>query len=80
MIAFISSVGNVTFRNNTFRNPQKRKVPKDYRGCFYLTHADNVKIVNNTYIETPNVPKPGVYMDSETVTNCVVTGNKVVKE
>ena len=80
MVAFISSVGNVTFRNNTFRNPQKRKRPKDYRGCFYLTHADNVKIVNNTYIETPNVPKPGVYIDPETVTNCVVTGNKIVKE
>ena len=80
MIAFISSAGNVTFRNNIFRNPQKRKDPKDYRGCFYLTHADNVKIVNNTYIETPNVPNPGVYMDTETVTDCVVAGNKVVKE
>ncbi|MBR0458799.1 MAG: right-handed parallel beta-helix repeat-containing protein [Victivallales bacterium] len=80
LIAFISSAGNVTFRNNLFRNPQPRKHPHSYRGCFYLTHADNVKIVNNTYISSPHVPKPGVYFDPETVTNCIVTGNTLAHE
>lgn len=80
LIAFISSAGNVTFRNNTFRNPEVRRKPKSYRGCFYLTHAQNVKIVNNTYIESATMPKPGVYADTDTVTGLVVTGNRMIKE
>lgn len=77
LVAFISSAGNVTFRNNTFHNPTRRKMPYPYRGEFYVTDASNVKIVNNRYISSPNVPKPGVMLDSRTTHNIIVEGNTV---
>lgn len=78
-VAFISSAGNVTFRNNTFKNVTPRKNPLDYRASIYLTHAQNINIVNNTYIESPLVPKPGIFVDNATSKNILFKGNKVVK-
>ena len=80
LIAFISSAGNVVFRDNTFENPSPRKFPAPYRAGFYVTHAENVKIVNNRWIVSPYVPNPGVYAEPGTVKNLVTGGNRVVSE
>jgi len=78
LIAYISSAGNVIFRNNTFENLKPRRFPAPYRAGFYVTHADNVKIVNNRWIASPYVPNPGVYAEPGTVKGLVTGGNIVV--
>ena len=80
LVAFISSAGNVTFRNNTFENPTKRLDPLPYRAAFFVTSASDVKIVNNRYIASPNVPKPGVFYDADSVEKIVAEGNVVVPQ
>ena len=80
LVAFISSAGNVTFRNNTFTNPTPRRDPLPYRAAFYVTNATGVRIVNNRYIASPNVPNPGVYADPDSVKGLVAAGNTVVSE
>ena len=80
LVAFISSAGNVTFRDNTFENPTPRRDPLPYRAAFFVTSASDVKIVNNRYIASPNVPNPGVFYDPESVENIVAAGNIVIPE
>lgn len=80
LIAFISSAGNVTFRNNTFLNPGSRLNPLPYRSAFFVTHAQNVKIVNNIWEASPNVPNPGVFIVPDTVQGVIAEGNQIVPE
>lgn len=80
LVAFISSARNVTFRNNTFKNPTPRREPLPYRAAFYITNATEVRIVNNRYIASPNVPNPGVCADPYSVKGLVASGNIVVSE
>lgn len=80
LVAFISSAGNVTFRDNTFVNPTPRREPLPCRAAFYVTNANGVRIVNNRYIASPNVPNPGVYADPDSVKGLVAAGNTVVSE
>ncbi len=77
MVAFISSVQNLTIRDNVFyqQTPRKRNLP--YRGSFILANASNVKIVNNRMVESPLMPKPGVYFNPDSCQNIVVEGNAV---
>ena len=79
LVSFIASSGNVIFKDNRFENPTPRKNPLPYRGTFFVTSSSNTKIVNNTYVKSPNVPNPGVYTD-DNVSNIIVAGNKVVEE
>ena len=79
LVSFIASSGNVIFKDNRFENPTPRKNPLPYRGAFFVTSSSNTKIVNNTYVKSPNVPNPGVYTD-DNVSNIIVAGNKVVEE
>ncbi|MBS1369875.1 MAG: right-handed parallel beta-helix repeat-containing protein [Lentisphaeria bacterium] len=80
LVAFVSSAGKVTFRNNTFLNPSARKRALPYRGGFFVTNASDVTIVNNRYVASPHVPNPGVWFDEDTVKNLVVQGNRVEQE
>lgn len=80
LVAFISSAGNVTFRNNTFINNKPRNKNLPYRGSFYVTHASNVNVVNNTYVKSPYINNPGVQIQPDTVKNVIVQGNKTVDE
>ncbi len=77
LLAFIASTGNLTIRDNVFINETPRKKPFDYRGNFFVTHSTGTKIVNNTWIRSPNVPKPGVLVDRHSVKRLVFEGNKV---
>ena len=79
LISFIASSGNVIFKDNLFENPTPRKNPLPYRGAFFVTSSSNTKIVNNTYVKSPNVPNPGVYADDD-VKNITVAGNRVVEK
>lgn len=80
LVAFISSAGNVTFRNNTFVNPTARKKPLPYRAGFHVTHSENVRIVGNRHIASPHVPDPGVSYAPDSVRDLQVYGNTVVTE
>ena len=78
LVAFIASSGNVVFKDNIFENPTSRKLNKPYRGQFYVFSSSNIKIVNNTYVSTPNVKSPGVLAD-ESAKGIVVEGNRIVE-
>jgi hypothetical protein len=80
LIAFISSAGNVTFRDNVFVNNTPRRKPLPFRASFFVTHATDVRIVNNRYVTSPLVPPPGVYSDPDTVKGLIVAGNRIVSE
>jgi hypothetical protein len=80
LVAFISSAGKVTFRDNLFVNRTPRRKPLPFRGSFYVTHASDVRIVNNRYLSSSLLPPLGVYSDPETVTNLLVAGNRVVED
>jgi len=41
----------------------------------YLNRAENVNIVNNTWIASPLIKDVGVYYDSDTVKNVLFEGN-----
>ena len=78
LIAFISSATNVTFRNNMFLNPTGRCRELPYRSAFFVTHSQNIKIVNNRYQESSHAPHPGVYYDEKSVSDLVVGGNTII--
>lgn len=80
LIAFISSAGNVTFRDNVFVNNTPRRKPLPFRAGFFVTHATDVRIVNNRYVASPLVSAPGVFSDPDTVKGLVVAGNRIVSE
>lgn len=80
LIAFISSAGNVTFRDNVFVNNTPRRKPLPFRASFFVTHATDVRIVNNRYVASLLVPPPGVYSDPDTVKGLIVAGNRIVSE
>jgi hypothetical protein len=79
LIALISSAKNITFRNNTISNQRKRIEENYYRSSLYLNFAENINIVNNTWIASPLIKDVGVYYDSDTVKNVLFEGN-VLKE
>ena len=76
-IALISSSDNIIFKNNTFENTTPRKKELPYRGAFYINHSTNTKIVNNVWIESDYVPKPGVFAETSTTKNLLVAGNRL---
>ena len=80
MIACIGSAHNVIFNNNTFKNTEARKFPVDYRNCFYLRMAKNIKIVNNTFEKSPLLKDIGVYAEKGQYKNIIIQGNKLVDE
>ncbi len=79
LAAFISSCHNVTFLNNTFENSTERENPRPYRGSFYLSHTNNIKIINNKFVLNEFMPKPGIFTDQDTAKNTVVAGNEIVE-
>ena len=79
VMATVSSAGNVVFANNTFIAKTPRKNEKDYRGSIFVAFASNVKVVNNTWVESPLVKTPGVFVDKDKVKGFVFEGNRLVK-
>lgn len=76
-VARIGSTGNLTIRNNTFINDTPRRDQTPNRGCFWVEYSTHTRIVNNTYIGSPNVPAPGVYFDPKTTPGIEIQGNKI---
>lgn len=74
--AYLSSVRNVTVYQNLIEDPTPRRKEKSYRSQFYLTHAADVRIIDNVYHQSPNVHAPGVVWDSETCSGIVAEGNR----
>ena len=77
MVAIAASCGNVTFLNNAIKNTRKHDDPLPYRACFYLTHAQDVRFINNVWIESHLVPKAGFYIDWRNCKNIVLDGNRI---
>jgi len=75
--AYLSSVQNVIVRGNAIEDPTPRRRERPYRSQFYLSNARNVKVVDNWYSPSPNVPRPGVLWDPETCSEIVAEGNRV---
>ncbi len=77
VIGYLTSVKNIIFRDNIFDDPTPRKKELAYRAQFYLSNARDVKILNNTYIASPNVKAPGVEWDPLTCERVLIQGNCV---
>ncbi len=77
VIGYLTSVKNIIFRDNVFEDPTPRRKELDYRAQFYLSNARDVKILNNTYIASPNVKAPGVEWDPLTCDRVLIQGNRV---
>lgn len=78
LVAFISSAESVIFRNNTFINTVARKKPLPYRAGFFITHAGDIRIVNNRFVKSPYAA-PAVRVDSRTTRDITVQGNCIVE-
>ena len=61
-----------------FLNPTGRCRELPYRSAFFVTHSQNIKIVNNRYQESSHAPHPGVYYDEKSVSDLVVGGNTII--
>jgi len=77
VVAWLSCIQNVTFRDNLFADTVPRKMELPYRAQFYLDHARNVKIVNNVWRKSPCVASPGVEWNVDTCSDVVVCGNSL---
>ncbi len=77
VVGYLTSVKNIIFRDNVFDDPTPRKKELAYRAQFYLSNARDVKILNNTYIASPNVKAPGVEWDPLTCERVLIQGNRV---
>lgn len=80
LVAFITSSGNVVFRENTIINDIPRKKPLPYRGSFLVKASTDTAIVNNIIVESKYVPNPGVYAEADTVKGLKIGGNKIVSK
>lgn len=78
--AFITSSGNVVFRENTIINDIPRKKPLPYRGSFLVKASTDTAIVNNIIVESKYAPNPGVYAEADTVKGLKIGGNKIVSK
>lgn len=80
LVAFITSSGNVVFRENTIINDIPRKKPLPYRGSFLVKASTDTAIVNNIIVESKYTPNPGVYAEADTVKGLKIGGNKIVSK
>lgn len=74
--AYLSSVWNVVVRDNEIEDPTPRRNEREYRSQFFLTHARDVKIIDNVYHASPAVKKPGVCWDPDNCDGIVAEGNR----
>lgn len=80
LVAFITSSGNVVFRENIIINDIPRKKPLPYRGSFLVKASTDTAIVNNIIVESKYAPNPGVYAEADTVKGLKIGGNKIVSK
>lgn len=80
LVAFITSSGNVVFRENIIINDIPRKKPLPYRGSFLGKASTDTAIVNNIIVESKYAPNPGVYAEADTVKGLKIGGNKIVSK
>ena len=80
LVAFITSSGNVVFRENIIINDIPRKKPLPYRGSFLVKASTDTAIVNNIILESKYAPNPGVYAEADTVKGLKIGGNKIVSK
>ena len=80
LVAFITSSGNVVFRENIIINDIPRKKPLPYRGAFLVKASTDTAIVNNIIVESKYAPNPGVYAEADTVKGLKIGGNKIVSK
>ncbi len=78
-IAYICSAGNVVIRDNRIENTVSRRENLPFRGSIGAAYASDLAIVNNTWIKSDFVTKPGIFADIETTRNIVFEGN-IVKD
>ena len=78
VIAYVCSAGNVVIRENVIRNTVPRIEMQKYRGAVGVSHAGDVKIINNTWVRTSHAPRPGVFTDDETTRDIEIEGNTIV--
>lgn len=75
LAVYAASVKNLIVRDNVFIAKTARGNVRDYRGCFRLQDARNVKIINNRYKASEFFKDLGVIYNPATVKKLTVSGN-----
>ncbi len=77
LCAYIASAQNVIIRDNKFEAKTLRIKDRLYRGGFYIRNSSDIKILNNTYIESPMFKELGVRYDSTNTNKIIAKGNSI---
>ncbi len=78
LVAFMSCCDNVIFKDNIIVNTEKMRREYKIRGGFYAIYSKNIKVVNNTYVDSPYLASPTLAYDPDSVENVLFAGNKIV--
>ena len=77
LVAIFASTSNLTFKDNIIESSIPRKSARDYRGGIYVASSKNVNILNNTWIESPLFPTPGITADEYSAPTLLAAGNRI---
>ena len=77
LVAIFASTSNLTFKDNIIESSIPRKSARDYRGGIYVASSKNVNILNNTWIESPLFPNPGITADEYSAPTLLAAGNRI---
>jgi hypothetical protein len=78
VIAWVSCATNVTFEGNTIRITEPRLFNPPWRGSVGAAYAGGIRLVSNTWVRSPHIPKPGVYGDADHIGPVFMEGNRLV--
>jgi hypothetical protein len=76
---FVSSARNVVIQNNTFHDANSRKINPPERAMMYVSYASEIAIVNNHWMQSPYVAKPGAWVDTSNTSAIRWEGNTVLR-
>jgi hypothetical protein len=76
-IVYACSAENVIVRGNSIVNERPMLSALPYRGSIATAYSSGVYATDNVWTESKLMPKPGLYVDSETSKNVFCWGNKV---
>lgn len=80
VFAYVCSAGNVILRDNLIENPRSRIENFSFRGGIGTSYSTQLTVVNNRWIRSPYMTKPGLFADAETTGPLIFEGNQIVEK
>ena len=80
VFAYVCSAGNVILRDNLVENPLTRKENFSFRGGVGTSYSSNLIVINNRWLRSPYMAKPGLFADPETTGAVIFEGNQITEK